>query len=180
MSIVLTRIEDPRDNLQKATRDELWDYAKANGVDFDQRTTPRQVMEHVLRSKNLVNVRIPIRVLGRPTGAYEDEVAPTKQVEEGPKTVDAMDDLMRQWRERGSQQAEWAAAQAADRKYAEEWPAGTDTPTPRPVLPSEMHMGTLRAELARRGIKFDRKDKKPALLEKLALDKTGWHYEDRS
>jgi hypothetical protein len=96
MGLVLTKIEDPRDSLGKATRDELWDFAKVKGAipdmvsylskfewtsdqGFRQRTIPfvasqatatKEEMENYLRNRGMVNVPVAIRCMGRPTGQF--------------------------------------------------------------------------------------------------------------
>ena len=59
----LLTIEDPRDNLQKATRFELVDFARKNGIQLDE-GTPKIVSEKILRDRGFVNIQIPDRPLG--------------------------------------------------------------------------------------------------------------------
>lgn len=94
MGLVLTKTEDPRDKLGKATRDELWDYAKRAGVisemltqltqvgwSFDkgwqarhpgfvatQATATRDDMEHYLRGRGFIDPQVAIRIMGAPVG----------------------------------------------------------------------------------------------------------------
>lgn len=66
---VLNRIEDPRDNLAKCTRDEIWDYARFKGADiyFPQGAdTPRDDMIQILRNKGHIDIIYTPRVIGMP------------------------------------------------------------------------------------------------------------------
>ena len=59
----LLSIIDPRDNLSKATRFELVDFAKKNGIQLDE-GPPKIVSEKILRDRGFVNIQIPDRPLG--------------------------------------------------------------------------------------------------------------------
>lgn len=145
----LTKIVDPRDNLGRASRDELFDFARANGVAFDQRTATKQYMERELRSRGLSHIRPAVRFMGYPTG----EVFPAEGglvVQDQPKVVEvnADADMVRQMKEQAKQ----------------EWPVES---TFKSV--DEMKMGELRAECKRRGIKMERTDNLKSLREKLSV-----------
>lgn len=60
----LLRVDDPRDNLEKARLGELEKFARANNVEFKQ-GLPAMVLRKILRSKGLVTIAIPPRVLGQ-------------------------------------------------------------------------------------------------------------------
>ena len=71
MGAQLTRIDDPRDNLEKMTRDELFHYAKENGVALDPNmpaidytSHPAPNMVTILRAKGLRGVDMSRRFLG--------------------------------------------------------------------------------------------------------------------
>lgn len=94
MGMVLTRVDDPRDNLGKATRDELWDFAKSSGIMPDmlkylsdhewdvqsgwrprtntatQATITKPDMENFLRNRGMTNISVAVRAMGRPTGQF--------------------------------------------------------------------------------------------------------------
>ena len=134
----LLTIEDPRDNLQKATRWELIDFAKANGIDIPGDAPAIYTMK-VLRSRGLTNIKIPNRPLGMNAGA--GEVMTDEAFGEGADAtvVNADDDLIRQFE---SQKAE------------------TDV--------SKMLMPDLRKACKARGIKMARTDNLKTLREKLS------------
>lgn len=90
--MILNSIDDPRDNLQRATRGELWRFAKAHHVEeINSDSMPADLMRRILRSKNLTQISTPPRPLGIP-GATNAAVY-EKRAEE----VTADDDLARQW-----------------------------------------------------------------------------------
>jgi len=80
---------DPRDNLQKATRFELIEYAKANGVDVPE-DAPGSYTIQLLRARNLTNIKIP----DRPLGLY---VAPSNSFTDAPQGIDADEHLIKQY-----------------------------------------------------------------------------------
>lgn len=92
----LLTIEDPRDNLQKATRWELIDYAKANGIDVPGDAPAIYTMK-VLRSRGLTNIKIPHRPLGMNAGA--GDVMTDAALGEGADVTvaNADDDFIRQF-----------------------------------------------------------------------------------
>ena len=145
----LTKIIDPRDNLGRATRDELWDFAKANGVSFDQRTATKQYMEVELRTRGLTNIRPAVRFMGAPTGEYFGHDGTSL---EPPKIreVDADADMLRQMKEQAAKPQDWPVESMFR------------------IHPSAMNMPMLRAECKRLGIKMARTDNINSLREKLS------------
>ena len=153
MGAVLYKNEDPRDNLGKATRDELWAFTKSSGIMpamleylkgvywhpqkgwtprnpgevADQSTITKPDMENFLRGRGCNNISVAIRSMGRPTGEYL-----------GPKPT-----LVQ--------------------------------PTPAPAAPNadppadidKMSIGELRTECKARGIKMSRRDNMEAIRQKL-------------
>ena len=151
MGLQLTKTEDPRDKLGKATRDELWDYAKRSGVlpemlsqlsnvgwQYDrgwqerhpgfvatQANVTKDDMEQYLRGRGYINPQVAIRVMGRPNGYIDGD----KQ------------------------------------------PENTPQPAPQPSQTTEydaMPMNALRAACRERGIKMARTDNLHSLRQKLA------------
>ncbi len=100
-----------RDALERATRDELYYFAKDHGIEFDHRTTPADVMRVVLRQKNLTNISVPIRVMGRPIPGSEN--VDVRQDAVQVKEVDATTDLMKQWQEKGRDIRDMSRAELA-------------------------------------------------------------------
>src|SRR6185437_5733367 len=97
---LLTNV-DPRDNLQKATRWELIDYARANGVDVPADAPAIYTMK-VLRSRGLTNIKIPDRPLGLYANGPET-TAPQVESETEINTASADDDLIRQYEQEKKQ-----------------------------------------------------------------------------
>lgn len=87
----LLSIIDPRDSLDKATRWELIDYAKANGLQVDD-DCPAIVTRQLLRAKGLTNIKIP----DRPLGLYGSKAEAQIAAENKPADANAMnaDELM--------------------------------------------------------------------------------------
>lgn len=132
---------DTLDPLASATRDQLWAFAKANGLDFDHRTTPARTMELVLRERGLTNIPVPPMRLGSPN-------IPAEMMHPGQaaKSVNVDDELLAQYR----QSIPKTAAPPAEAK---------------PV--AQMTIGELRKECGRRGIKMERTDNMGTLRDKL-------------
>lgn len=88
MGAILQRIDDPRDDLLKMTRDELYAYGKAHGVEFPQgRDTPAfdmtgrtTGMVDILRALGLRGPNMASRVLGSPAPmeppVYSNQIIP--------------------------------------------------------------------------------------------------------
>lgn len=67
MSITLNKIFDPRDNLEKARRKELENFAKANGISDVRPGMPAPLMRKILRQMGLTGIPVPRhRFLGGP------------------------------------------------------------------------------------------------------------------
>ena len=146
MSLQLSQVVDPRDNLGRASRDELWDFAKANGIAFDQRTATKAYMEKMLREKGLTHIKVAVRFQGRPTGDFYSEDGKVTTQPSRVSTVDADADMIRQMKEQ--------AAQPNDRDD-------------KPI--ADMTIGELRALCKRQGIKISPRDNRVALREKLSV-----------
>lgn len=141
MGLVLKSWDDPRDNLEKANRDQLFDFAHENGVREITEDMPAILMRKLLRAKGIVNIKIPNVMLGAPPGAtITNDAAPEKDGVQ----VNAEDDLERQWKEQASA------------------PVETD--------PDKMTMQELRKACKARGIHMDRTDNLAKLREKLRGD----------
>ncbi len=149
MSAVLHSIQDPRDQLQRARRMELYRFARDNGIADIVEAMPADVMRQILRNKGITSIAVPDRQLGAiqrtettPTShkgqTYQAPRPPEKVVE-----VDATSDLMRQWQQ-------------------ESQPA---VPREKPV--EAMSINELREACKRRGIKLARTDNMASLKEKL-------------
>ena len=63
MTLVLNKIDDPRDNLEKARRMELYRFAKEHGLDVTEEM-PAILIRYELRRRGLTNIKIPVRILG--------------------------------------------------------------------------------------------------------------------
>lgn len=138
MSVILKSVEDPRDNLEKAGKYELWQFAVANGLNDVTYDTPSILVRKKLRALGLVNINIPDRPLGSPIPTVygadpQKAVAPVKQSTEVNEI--SAEDLLEM------------EAQV------------------KPV--AQMSMTELRSECKRRGIKMVRTDNLRTLREKL-------------
>lgn len=137
MSITLNRIFDPRDNLEKARRKELENFAKAQGVKEIRCGMPAPLMRKILRQRGLTNITIPKhRYLGGPP---DMAVQGRPQVDERPvnakaEEIDEISLLEREWE--------------------------------RPDF-NAMSIIELRRECRKRGIKLKRTDKMPDMVRKL-------------
>ena len=134
----LLTTEDPRDNLQKATRWELVEFAKANGIDLDE-NTPAIVSAKILRDRGLTNIKIPDRPLGLYVGTKHEAMVDHSVSVPGEVTINAEDDLVRQYEQQQKAKAEV----------------------------SKMTIGQLRVACKERGIKMSRRDNMQTLREKL-------------
>ncbi len=97
MGAVLTKIDDPRDLLEKATRDEIFDFAVAQGVAEITEDMPAIIMRNILREKKKTNIKIPDRPLGANPGVELIKARESMQETETVPEVNADDDLMRQY-----------------------------------------------------------------------------------
>jgi hypothetical protein len=138
-------VTDPRDNLDKARRPEIYKFAQENGVKEITPEWPASGMRLELRKRGLTNIKIPHRIFGTPDNRTmlnsNGAPMPVSAQTQGPVEVDAAADLMRQ---------------VASGAYEQ---------------PPPDYSAMTRAELAKtckaRGIKMARTDKKEILMEKL-------------
>lgn len=105
--MILNRLDDPRDNLQRARRLELVRFARSNGQIDITEAMPADIIRKLLRSRGLTKISIPHRVLGSmaqertlpPGVAPGPAVAKANGAPEKIVEVDADDDLMRQYQQ---------------------------------------------------------------------------------
>lgn len=76
---VLTRIEDPRDNLARARKRELYSFAARHGVSEITADMGADDMRDILRARNLTRIEIPPRTLGQHHGPINVEARPMPQ-----------------------------------------------------------------------------------------------------
>lgn len=93
MAAVLTRMEDPRDSLDRARLSELVRYARANGLTGISSDMPAILIRRQLRDRGLTRINIPPRTLGHTEAAPIVETPPAA----GGSIVDAEADLARQF-----------------------------------------------------------------------------------
>ena len=139
MGAVLSRIDDPRDNLEKANRDELEAFAQERGVTEITEGMPAILMRKLLRAKGIVNIHIPERPLGANPGVEIVGDAPGEAT-----TVNSDDDLERQWKQEITT---------------------TTTDVPKDI--ESMTIGELKKECKARGVKFLRTDKMETIRDML-------------
>lgn len=147
--MLLNRIDDPRDNLEKAHRLELVKFAHAQGVTEITEHMPAILIRRMLRAKGLTNIRIPPRALGQQAGTS----APNGSQQEVP-SIDAADDLARQF----------AAEQAAARHAGK---LAREPIRKRLVERPKSEINKLRDICKERGIKMERRDRMPDLKAKI-------------
>lgn len=134
----ILRTEDPRDPLQKATRDELVDFAKLRGwIDINEQM-PKPLIIRKLKEKGVGSIPIP----DRPLGGFKtkDSYGIEAEQPEVP-TVDADEALIKQWE------------------------ATKDEPIAK--SPDEMSIQELRRTLKAMGVTTARTDNLATLREKL-------------
>jgi len=129
---------DPRDNLQKATRFELVDFAKANGIAVPEDAPAIYTMK-ILRARGLTNIKVPDRPLGLYANSGETLTETNSSAIVEGDTPNADDDLIRQYE--------------AQKKQPDV---------------SQLTMGELRVLCKSRGIKMARTDTMQTLKEKLS------------
>lgn len=134
------RIEDPRDNLEKATRWELYDFAKAVGINEVKEPMPALLAVQILRAAGKTNIPINPPPLGSIAVLGKDLMSSHVAAD---ATVDALADLKRQY---------------------EQQLANPDPVPSGPIDPNNFN--EVRSELKRRGVKLSRKDTKEVILEK--------------
>lgn len=137
----LLRTEDPRDPLEKATRDELVAYAHSKGQIDIVEQMPAVLIRKLLKSRGLTDIKIPDRQLGGFNDANSYGLVAEKS--DAP-SVNAEEAMIAQWQQRKDDPVE-----------------------AEPVSVDDMPMGQLRAECKRRGIKMARTDNMEALRDKL-------------
>lgn len=139
----LTRIDDPRDNLDKADRDQLYRFAVARGVkEIDDRiyngANAASLMRMILRQKGITDLQVPYHQLG---------MAPYRPMEEpSGKPAQTVEEMLRE-----------------QLKEVQSRP-----PEPKPQAFADMTMGELRRACKVNGIKGLPTDNKAKLLEKLS------------
>lgn len=179
MTMLLNKITDPRDNLEKARLKELIVFAHKQGVTGIQPTMPAQLVRRILRVKGLVDITIP----DRPLGGIKIGDGPVQSTPDNTVEVMAEDDLMKQWlRDQGNHvKAAPATPEVAD--LAEEiegtldklpdleamdalYDASLAEDKPKPKRGIN-EITRLRQECKARGIKMKRTDKMSDLRAKL-------------
>lgn len=152
MGLQLTRIDDPRDPLERARKPELLRFARENGLGHViTDAMPAILMRRELRKANLTRIKLPKRTLGMPdqmrrgTPALQPSI-PSPLAETNGVEIDAEDDLARQL-------ATAAAMEAAS----------------RPKTLAEMTYNELRKEAVRRRIPLRRDDTLAMIREKLGV-----------
>lgn len=151
--MILDKTTDPRRPLDKATRHELGEFARAAGLHDYNPETPSILGRDIIRARNLegqftawARDNTPERVLGQP--ARPPEMKWDSAVTPAAAQADATNDLARQW-----------AAQQQAR------PAPPPAPDARAL--KDMSINELRARGKALGIKFDRKDNMPVMRQKI-------------
>lgn len=143
--MILNKIDDPRDNLEKAHRMELVKFAHAQGVKDITEHMPAILIRAHLRAKGLTNIRITPRPLGA------QNVAPAPGPEQKVPTIDAAADLARQ--------------------FAAQQPAPSRSKKPprfkRLVERPKQEINVLRDKCKELGIHMDRRDRKDDLKRKI-------------
>lgn len=148
----LNKIDDPRDALSKATRYQVYQWAKANGLTATpdgipiEESTPAPLIRMALRARGLSNIPVALRVLGATGGPVGS--GGLQQPGEKVQTVNADADLAEQYRR---QQA---------RERQDEAAAGKSL--------ADMGINELRQECGRLGIKLGRRDNMQSIREKIA------------
>lgn len=161
------RTIDPRDNLDKATRRELIEWAQVNNVTEVKEGMPADDVEgkpgtgirNILRAKGLSRIPVPNRSINQHGSV---KTFPMKDRKPAPPPQATMDE----WEE-FQDFRRWKAAQGARKLPAPVAAATPDQPaSDKPV--AEMDMNELRRECKRLNIKVERTDRMPNLREKIA------------
>lgn len=144
--LILRRIDDPRDSLDKARLPELLKFAADQGVEIPKQFQDKAIIiRQILRQRGLTRINIPNRVLGNPYA--NDAIVP-----DGPKQeINMAEDLMRQ-------------VMAGDAQVVPVHPSFKEDIEKAKTVPVIVE---LRRECKARGIPFDRKDKAADLRAKL-------------
>lgn len=99
MGLQLNKVFDPRDNLEKARRKELENFARANGVEEVKPGMPAPLMRKILRQRNLLDIKIPqTRFLGGPPD-MQVKAQPVIPSAEPARTLDAVELLESEWKD---------------------------------------------------------------------------------
>lgn len=140
--MILNKIDDPRDSLAKATRYAVWQYAKANGLDFPE-SAPADVVRAALRQRGLTRIPVNRPPLGAQNGPGGGEtiVPQANGIER-----DATADLAAQWERDRLRDLETGKTKRPERH--------------NPMTP-------LRAKAKELGIKVDRRDNATTLAAKI-------------
>jgi hypothetical protein len=150
--MILNKLEDPRTDLDKARRRELYDFAVANGVKEITSETPAIIARHILRSRGLTRIKIPPRPLGAQnqpgTGLkYQDRMQSPGGPQPNGIEADMVADLQRQFEQQ----------QRAPRPQSQ--------PDDKPL--AKWSINELGAEMKRLGIHRDRRDNMKTMREKI-------------
>lgn len=145
--MLLRSIDDPRSDLDKARRRELYDFARENGVELEE-GMPAILMRKILRERGLTRIKIPPRPLGQQnqpgTGLkYKNQMQDGKAHQPQGIESDAIADLVRQY-------SEQRRAPAVEEKR-----------------PADMSIHELRAAVKAKGLKLARTDTMQDLRAKL-------------
>lgn len=100
-------MDDPRDSLERATRWELYDFAKRMGCHEVKEPMPALLAAQILRTKGLTNIQTTTPPLG--------SVAVLGQAPHGEpdKTVDMLSDLKRQYEQQQAEPPPFDATKAS-------------------------------------------------------------------
>ena len=151
MSLVLHRIDDPRDALSRARRKPLELFARDAAIIEIKAGMPGDLMKCIIRMKGYVERykewAARNRIVNPPLGGEKPQ--PTNGADEN--AINADDDLMRQW-------------MAQHQTVSEDQP--TNSPADRKPV-EKMGINELRAECKSRGIKLSRRDNMKSLKDKL-------------
>lgn len=147
--MILNKIDDPRDNLERARQAELVRFAQSHGLKHITDQVPAILIRAELRQRGLTNIRIPPRPLGATNQPNPIAPGPGAKIVE----VNAAADLARQF---AQQQAR--------------------PPDPHPIKPErpkrlverpKSEINRLRDQCKALGIKMDRRDRMPDLKAKI-------------
>ena len=147
----LLNIIDPRDNLEKAKRRELLDFAHAHGLNHLTSEMPAILIRKQLRAHGLTNIKVPSRPLGKveTSGSLTADQAVS---DENIVSIDAADDLARQY-----------GLEPIEEKPIEE-PKAKPMPKNTNIITEHAN---LKKECKARGIKIARTDTREMLKAKL-------------
>jgi hypothetical protein len=154
--VQILRVQDPRDSLDKARRTELIAFARQHKIGEIVPGMPATLMRRILRSKGLTQISVQERMLGmrqKPTPKITTEKPSrrTPDAEAEIVTVDADDDLLRQWQSQQSRHvAEESVVVVRHKPYRD---------------PARPTMAEVKKEAKRLGLKPPRTMKMPELIE---------------